>query len=90
MNDTVGLEAIGICEPDEFLSSDAIESELQSMYERLKLPLGRIEMQTGIKTRGVFKDKLPSDISTKAARDLFSTHGIGFGPAVKREWKLSS
>jgi 3-oxoacyl-[acyl-carrier-protein] synthase-3 len=33
-------------------------------------------MQTGIKTRGVFHDKLPSDISTAAAKELFKTSDV--------------
>lgn len=72
----VGIEAIGICEPDEFLSSDSIEKQLSEMYHRLKLPFGRIEMQTGINHRGVFNNKLPSEISTKAAMDLFANSDI--------------
>lgn len=76
MNQAVGIEAIGICEPDEFLSSDNIESQLKAMYDRLKLPFGRIEMQTGIKARGIYHQRLPSDISTKAAQDLFKNYNI--------------
>lgn len=72
MKKTVGIEAVGICEPDSFLTSDHIERSLSEMYERLKLPFGRIAMQTGIESRGIFDNKLPSDISTKAANDLFS------------------
>ncbi|MAX66753.1 MAG: 3-oxoacyl-ACP synthase III [Halobacteriovoraceae bacterium] len=65
------IEDIAYCPADEFISSESIETELSEVYDRLKLPYGRIEMQTGIKTRGVFKNKLPSDISTEAAKNLF-------------------
>lgn len=72
----VGIEAISHCEPDEFLSSDHIEEQLREMYERIKLPFGRIEMQTGIKSRGIFHKKLPSDISVMAAKNLFKNSEV--------------
>lgn len=74
--DGIGIEAIAHCEPDHFLSSDSIEEQLGSMYERIKLPFGRIEMQTGIESRGVFKNKLPSEISTNAAKNLFKNSKV--------------
>jgi acyl-CoA:acyl-CoA alkyltransferase len=37
------------------LSSDAIEQRLQPLYERLKLPAGRLELMTGIKTRRLWQ-----------------------------------
>ena len=70
-NLNISLKGIGIANPDKFISSDEIEHELRDVYHRLKLPFGRIEMQTGIKTRGVFVDKRPSTISAMAAKDLF-------------------
>ncbi len=64
----VKIESMGICEPDQYLSSSEFESRLEALYTRLKLPVGRIEMQTGIASRGVFDEgTLPSDISTRAA-----------------------
>ena len=54
----VSLMAIDYVEPDEFISSDFIEKDLAEIYDRLKLPYGRIEMQTGIKTRGIYKQKI--------------------------------
>lgn len=69
--DHVYLTGINVSEPDEFISSDQIETELSAVYERLKLPFGRIEMQTGVKTRGIFRDRLPSEIAFNAAKPLF-------------------
>lgn len=37
--------------PDEVLRTDQIENELENLYERLKLPVGRLELMTGIKER---------------------------------------
>ncbi len=68
--ENVYLHSIAHIEPDRFISSDDIEKELSSLYNELKLPFGRIEMQTGINTRGVF-DLLPSEIATRAAQKLF-------------------
>lgn len=68
------LAAIEIIEPDEFISSDKIEQTLAPVYDRLKLPYGRIEMQTGVKDRGVYHDLKPSDIAAKAAVNLFKNH----------------
>lgn len=72
----ITLEAIDYCEPDEFITSDKIEQDLSEVYDRLKLPYGRIEMQTGIKSRGVFFNKKPSDISSLAAKNLFESSQI--------------
>ena len=70
------LNSIDICEPDSFLSSDDLEQELHHIYQRLKLPFGRIEMQTGIKSRGLFDNKLPSAIASMAAKNLFDKNNI--------------
>ncbi|MBD67132.1 MAG: 3-oxoacyl-ACP synthase III [Halobacteriovoraceae bacterium] len=72
----VYLEAISHCDPDHFLTSEQIENDLSEMYHRLKLPFGRIEMQTGIQSRGVYDNKMPSDIATQAALNLFETSEI--------------
>jgi 3-oxoacyl-[acyl-carrier-protein] synthase-3 len=72
----ITLDAINYCEPDEFVTSGQIESDLSEVYDRLKLPYGRIEMQTGIKSRGVFFNKKPSDISSMAAKNLFENSEV--------------
>lgn len=72
----ISLRAIDTVKPDKFFSSDEIEKQLSPVYDRLKLPYGRIEMQTGIKSRGVFIDKRPSDISAMAAKNLFKNSNI--------------
>ncbi len=72
----ISLKAIDWVEPDEFISSDQIEQDLAPVYDKLKLPYGRIEMQTGIKSRGVYHDKRPSDISALAAKNLFKNSDI--------------
>lgn len=64
----VVIESFGYYLPEKYLSSDEIEEILSPVYERLKLPKGRLELQTGIKTRGVWsKGTRPSELSTQAA-----------------------
>lgn len=72
----VYLKAIDHCDPDYFLTSDEIETDLKDVYENLKLPFGRIEMQTGIQSRGIYQDKLPSDIAIQAAQNLLNNTNI--------------
>ncbi len=57
--------------PTKFFSSDELENELAPVYDRLKLPYGRLELQTGIKRRGYWDPgTAPSRIATTAARHL--------------------
>lgn len=54
--------------PSHFLTSNEIETHLSATYERLKLPVGRLELQTGINRRGYWpRGTRPSEIATMAA-----------------------
>jgi acyl-CoA:acyl-CoA alkyltransferase len=58
--------------PEQIMTSDEIEERLAPVYQRLKLPGGRIELMTGIKERRFWTPgTMPSDLSTHAARNLF-------------------
>jgi acyl-CoA:acyl-CoA alkyltransferase len=58
--------------PEQIMSSEEIEKKLDPLYQRLKLPAGRIELMTGIKERRLWAPgTMPSDLSTQAARNLF-------------------
>lgn len=58
-------------EPPLFLTSDEIEEKLSPLYDRAKLPFGRLELQTGIKRRGFWpKGTRPSTIATLAAEKV--------------------
>ncbi|MEX1100009.1 MAG: 3-oxoacyl-ACP synthase III, partial [Bacteriovoracaceae bacterium] len=63
----VFIESFAYEDPDVFLSSDELEQKLSPLYNRLKLPFGRLELSTGIKQRGMFQTLNPSAISAKAA-----------------------
>lgn len=69
--ESVRLHSWGHEEPEQFLTSDQIELELKDLYDRAKLPFGRLELQTGIKRRGFWPvGTRPSTIASKAAEKL--------------------
>jgi 3-oxoacyl-[acyl-carrier-protein] synthase III len=47
----VCLASVGYVLPPEIITSSAIEDRLRPLYERLKLPPGRLELMSGIKQR---------------------------------------
>ncbi len=49
--ENVCIESFGYTIPDEAWSSEFIESKLEPLYSRLKLPVGRLELMTGIQSR---------------------------------------
>jgi 3-oxoacyl-[acyl-carrier-protein] synthase III len=62
------IESFAYHDPETFLSSDELEKRLSPIYDRLKLPYGRLELQTSIKSRGFWPvGTKPSSISTGAA-----------------------
>jgi 3-oxoacyl-[acyl-carrier-protein] synthase III len=69
----VVIEDYGYYLPEERMTSEQMEELLAPVYKRLKLPQGRLELMTGITERGIWPTgTLPSDLSSNAARDLFS------------------
>lgn len=69
------LHSFAYEEPEQFITSDEIESQLASLYERAKLPFGRLELQTGIRRRGFWpKGTRPSIIASKAAEKALGNY----------------
>jgi 3-oxoacyl-[acyl-carrier-protein] synthase III len=65
----VCLHPFGYALPPEELTSTRLEEQLQPVYERLKLPAGRLELMTGIRTRRLWpKGTRPSEAALLAAR----------------------
>jgi 3-oxoacyl-[acyl-carrier-protein] synthase-3 len=65
------LHSFGYEEPAEFMTSDEMEQKMTSLYERAKLPFGRLELQTGIKRRGFWPNGTrPSAIASLAAEKI--------------------
>lgn len=64
---SVAIEAMGLVIPPQTWTSEAIEARLEPLYQRLKLPAGRLELMTGIRERHFWEsDKLPSEASAEA------------------------
>ena len=60
----VCIESFGYTLPDEVVSSSEIESRLAPVYQRLRLPEGRLEAMTGIAERRFWTaGTLPSENS---------------------------
>ncbi|MCA9257794.1 MAG: 3-oxoacyl-ACP synthase III [Planctomycetales bacterium] len=62
--DDVCIESIGYSLPDDVVASEEIEDCLAPLYDRLRLPMGRLELMTGIRERRFFpRGARPSQIS---------------------------
>ncbi len=76
--ENVCIESLATAFPDEIWSSGAIEEKLRPLYERLKLPLGRLELMTGIKERRFWPEGTqPSQASAAAGKAALARSGIG-------------
>ena len=57
--------------PEEIITSAEIEDRLAPLYQKFKLPFGRLELMTGIKERRFWpKGTLPSQLACEAGRNL--------------------
>ncbi len=64
----VRLAGLAHTPPDEMLSSDALEARLAPVYDRLRLPAGRLELMTGIRERRFYPPGTkPGSISGRSA-----------------------
>ena len=67
--ENVCIESLAVALPEEIWTSADIEERLRPMYERLKLPFGRLELMTGIRERRMWPaGTRPSDASATAGR----------------------
>lgn len=73
----VTIGALGYTLPAEVVTTASIERQLAPVYERLKLPEGRLELMTGISERRFYApDTRPSTISIQSARQAIEVSGI--------------
>jgi 3-oxoacyl-[acyl-carrier-protein] synthase III len=73
----VCIESLAVALPDEILTSAAIEEELRPLYDRLKLPFGRLELMTGIRERRVWPvGTRPSNASAAAGKAVLAQSAI--------------
>ena len=73
----VCLDTFGYVLPPRILSSEDIENRLSSVYQRLRLPPGRLELMSGIRERRLWPmGTRPSTAGTLAGRRVLDTAGI--------------
>ena len=73
----VCLEAIAYTLPTEIVTSAEIETRLAPLYERLRLPEGRLELMTGIRERRFWTaGTLPGQKSIESAEKAIRAAGI--------------
>ena len=73
----VNIETIAYEKPPIGLTSDAIEERLKPIYNKLKLPFGRLELMSGIKERRFWHPgTMPSDGATLAGEKALQNSGI--------------
>ncbi len=75
--ENVCIESVEHFLPDEIVTSDEIEQRLAPVYEKLKLPFGRLEMMTGIRERKFWEPGTrPSWASAMAGAEAIKSAGI--------------
>jgi 3-oxoacyl-[acyl-carrier-protein] synthase-3 len=73
----VCIEAFGYTLPDEIIATAELERRLAPLYDRLRLPQGRLELMTGIRERRFFPTATrPSTISIESASRAIEASGI--------------
>jgi acyl-CoA:acyl-CoA alkyltransferase len=73
----VCIESLAVALPEEIWTSAQIEARLRPMYERLKLPEGRLELMTGIRERRMWAEGTrPSDASAAAGRAVLKKSAL--------------
>ena len=75
--ENVCIESLGYELPGNVVTSNDIEQRLQPVYERLKLPAGRLEMMSGIRERRFWdKGTFPSEVAALAGEKAIQRAGI--------------
>ena len=75
--ENVCIESLAVALPGEIWSSAAIEERLRPLYERLKLPAGRLELMTGIRERRMWPaGTRPSDASAAAGKAVLAKSAL--------------
>ena len=73
----VYIESLAYHLPDNIVTSAEIEKRLAPLYERLKLPQGRLELMSGIQERRFWeKGVFPSEVATVAGERAIARSGV--------------
>ena len=71
------IESLAVALPEEILTSAEIEKRLKPLYDRLRLPEGRLELMTGIQERRIWPEGTrPSDASAAAGKAVLAQSNI--------------
>ena len=75
--DNVCIEGLGYHLPDNRISSADLEKKLGPLYEKLKLPQGRLELMSGIQERRFWdKGVFPSEVASIAGKKAIENSGV--------------
>ncbi|MBC8283819.1 MAG: 3-oxoacyl-ACP synthase III [Nitrospinae bacterium] len=75
--ENVCIDGLGYHLPDNRISSTDLENRLAPLYEKLKLPQGRLELMSGIQERRFWdKGVFPSQVATIAGKKAIEDSGI--------------
>lgn len=75
--ENVCIESLAVALPDEIWTSAQIEERLRPLYERLKLPEGRLELMTGIRERRMWPaGTRPSAASAAAGKAVLAKSAL--------------
>ena len=73
----VQIEGLGYHLPENIVTSDELEKRLAPLYDRLKLPQGRLELMSGIQERRFWKKGVfPSEVATIAGEKAILQSGL--------------
>ena len=73
----VCIESFGYTIPEEVWTSADVEEKLKPLYERLKLPAGRLELMTGIRERRFWpRETRPSELSVSSCELALQTADV--------------
>jgi acyl-CoA:acyl-CoA alkyltransferase len=75
--ENVCIEGLGYHLPENRITSNEIETRLAPLYERLKLPLGRLQLMSGIEERRFWDEGVfPSEVATIAGKKAIESSNI--------------
>ena len=73
----VRLVGIGVTLPTQVITSDEVEARLAPLYDRLRLPSGRLELMSGIASRRIWQPgTMPSGPSIQSGNSLLDASPI--------------
>lgn len=78
--ENVCIEGFAHTLPEEVVTSEQLERRLAPLYERLKLPEGRLELISGVRERRFWPaDVRPSQMSIESGRAVLQSTGVDSG-----------